>query len=318
MVICYGTRFTSVEDPVLLDLLDATEKVSTLRSTNRNLQDYVPLLRLLPNSPRTAQAKEAVDEKTAAPCTTESLLNDSSKSKLTLDDLKAITVSLVSGGFETMATTSSAALGFLATQEGQAVQDRFYDSLMSTYGSVTTAWDKVVVEEENEYTVALVREMLRYYAPIQFLPQRKTEKPFLWEGITIPKGITVIQNAQSINHDKGLYGEDADKFRPERWLKEETQGVSPPPAPYHYAFGAGSRACPAIAISNRLLYTTFARLILLFRVQADTDGLMDTNYITYNRDPTLQTCKPKDHSFRLILRSEDEKLMEECFQMSRQ
>jgi cytochrome P450 len=44
--------------------------------------------------------------------------------------------------------------------------------------------------------------MLRYFAPIQFLPPRQTTKEFVWNGATIPKGVTVMQNTQAINHSE--------------------------------------------------------------------------------------------------------------------
>jgi phenylacetate 2-hydroxylase len=127
--------------------------VSRFRSTNKNFQDYVPLLRYLPANGRTALAasvreqrdewldslfdtvKEAVEKGTAKDCVTEKLLNNSGKTKLTLDDMKSINVSLVSGGYETLATTATATIGFLATEEGQRVQERAFADLMKVYGS---------------------------------------------------------------------------------------------------------------------------------------------------------------------------------------
>lgn len=191
---------------------------NSFRSTNRNIQDYVPLLRYLPNSKRSVLAAQVRDERdrwladlfasvqqavrdgTAKPCIVESLLTESSKAELTLSDIQSINVSLVSGGFETVATTGLACLGLLATPEGQAIQDRAYKDLMSCHDSIQDVWETSIAEEKSPYVVALVREMLRYFAAIQFLPPRQTMKEFTWQGVRIPKGVTVIQNAQAINH----------------------------------------------------------------------------------------------------------------------
>lgn len=115
-------------------------------------------------------------------------------------DIKSINVSLVSGGFETVSTTMLAGLGWLASDEGQVYQEKVFNDLIIVYGDVETAWDKVVIEERSDVTVALYKEMLRYFAAIQLLPPRQTMKDFEWNGITIPKGVSVYMNAQAINH----------------------------------------------------------------------------------------------------------------------
>jgi phenylacetate 2-hydroxylase len=180
----------------------------------------VPFLRYLPNSKRSVLAAQVRDERdqwleelfigvqeavkngTAKPCIVENLLNESGKTQLTMGDIQSINVSLVSGGFETVATTGLACLGLLASLEGQAIQDRAYEDLINSHGSVEDVWETSITDEKSPYVVALVREMLRYFAAIQFLPPRQTMKEFTWQGVRIPKGVTVIQNAQAINHGK--------------------------------------------------------------------------------------------------------------------
>lgn len=245
----------------------------------------------------------------------------------------------MSGGFETVSTTGQAGLGFLASPEGQKIQQKVVDDLLLVYESTQEAWEKVITEEKSPYTVALVKEIFRYFAPIQLLPPRAAFRDFEVNGVQIPKGVSIYVNAQAVNHgmykiqpssvvislvhghsrntvpDKSLYGEDADVFRPERWL----DGDNNVPLPYNFSFGAGSRACPAIPISNRLLYAVFARILLQFKVEPPKSGaLLDTNYITYNSDTTVQTCMPKKYSVRLVPRaSETDSVMVRCFADSR-
>lgn len=56
----------------------------------------------------------------------------------------------------------------------------------------------------------------------------------------------MIMNAQEANHDKSWYGGDAAIFNPKRFLGSDT------PLP-HLTFGAGSRICPAVGLSNRII-----------------------------------------------------------------
>lgn len=117
--------------------------------------------------------------------------------------------------------------------------------------------------------------------------------------------------------DKSYYGEDADIFRPERWL-DEKRPIGPP---YHFSFGAGSRACTGIAISHRVLYISFARLLLHFKVLPAADGsLLDAHYARFNADTTQQTAHPHAYKIRLEPRlpaKEAADLRERCFEVSR-
>ncbi|OJD29614.1 cytochrome p450 [Diplodia corticola] len=328
-LLCYASRFASPADPLLADILATAHAVSTFRSTNGNDQDHVsPLLCYVPIpsmraqtrgwSERRALAKslsarrdvwldallervrKAVGEGRAVSCIAEGLLRDGDVegAKLNEAEIRSINVGLVSGGFETLATTAVAGLGFLSSEEGQGVQRKAYEAVMEAYGgNVEEAWEKCLGEEKVEYVVALVREMLRYYCAIQLLPPRQTFKEMEYEGVRIPKGVTVYVNAQAINHDETAYGPDAHVFRPERWLDPDNKFKVP--APYHYSYGAGSRACTAIALSNRILYTMFVRLIIHFKFTASKEAPPTLDYIDFNENRKDASVLPK--RFRLKL-----------------
>lgn len=218
-LLCYAARFDDVNDPLLHDILTTAHAVSTFRSTNGNDQDYVPLLRWLPN-PRRALARaltarrdvwlEALLDRVRAAvhagkpvdCIAAGLLKGEGEVGLSEAEIRSINVGLVSGGFETLATTGIAGLGFLSTAEGQGVQQRAYEAIMAVYGSVGEAWERCLHEEKVEYVVVLVREMLRYYCAIQLLPPRQTLREMEYNGVRIPKGVTVYVNAQAINHGR--------------------------------------------------------------------------------------------------------------------
>ncbi|EPE34768.1 Cytochrome P450 [Glarea lozoyensis ATCC 20868] len=310
LMMCYGFRIADIDDPLLHNILNVAHSVSTFRSTNMNPQDYVPFLRYLPANERSKIAikdrerrdiwleellqkvQTAIDNGEEVSCLSEGLLKDKSSEKLTKEEIKSINVSLVSGGFETVSTTAAAGLGFLSSPEGQDTQKRAYEAIMEVYSSDEEAWEKCISEETVPYVVALVREMLRYYAAIQLLPPRQTMKSFNWRGNMIPKGLSVYMNAQAINH--------------ERWL--ESEGFAPP-LPYHYSFGAGSRMCPAVSISNRLLYATFVRLLVQFKITASPSEPPNTHYIEYNREKEGATAMMKPYKILLQQRMNEEKLM---------
>ncbi|KAL2822238.1 cytochrome P450 [Aspergillus cavernicola] len=316
---CYGTRMASAEDPLLHRILHVAHSVSSFRSTNNNIQDYVPLYRYLPaSSERTQLATndrntrdlwlnelyqkvvDAVSTGKSTNCISAGLLREpetGKQPKLTEAEIKSINVSFVSGGFETLATSGLACIAMLSTPQGQAIQEKAYADILAHHGSVQSAWDECLLVEKSPYVVALVREGLRYYAPNPLLSPRQTIKPFAWRGVPIPSGLSVHMNAQSINHDTAAYGADADVFRPERWL--EDTAVKPP---YQYSYGAGSRMCPAVGISNRVLYATYVRLLVHFWVRASESVPPTVDYVGFNEDPSGQSAMPKRFRVRLELR----------------
>ena len=76
-----------------------------------------------------------------------------------------------------------------------------------------------------------------------------------------------------ILHDKTVYGDDVDEFRPERFL----QGNSLNPDIPHpdAAFGFGRRACPGQDMAWSSMWLTIASILFLFDItkQADENGI---------------------------------------------
>lgn len=291
------------------------------RSTNNNLQDYVPLYRYLPKGDRGRTAindrqtrdlwlnelyQKVVDRIATGQetnCISAGLLKEKESSNLSESEIKSINVSFVSGGFETLAISGLACISYLSTKEGQLVQEKAYEDIIAHHGDADRAWDECLLEEKSPYVVALVREGLRYYTPLPLLNPRQTIKPFQWRSIHIPQGLSVHINTQSVNHDPACYGPDAHVFRPERWLEEDEGDLKKPPGPpYQFSFGAGSRMCPAVGISNRILYATYVRLLLHFRLKASEEQPPVVDYVGFNEDPSGQSAIPKRFKIQLILR----------------
>ena len=119
------------------------------------------------------------------------------------DDIKTILGGLVSGGFDTIATTAIAGIMYLASKDGQAVQQKAYDDILQIYGSAQEAFREAVNNEASQYVVAFAREILRFYPPIHLLPPRQTIKEFTdSNGVRVPKGVMILPNCQAINRGK--------------------------------------------------------------------------------------------------------------------
>lgn len=138
-------------------------------------------------------------------------------------------------------------VGWLSTSTGHAYQAELHSAIMAAYGGDRhRAWDMAFREENVPIVVSFYKETLRYWTTTPFATPRTAAKNVKYRGTTIPKGMTMIMNAQQGNHDTDWYGSDALEFKPQRFLDNDT---SLP----HLTFGAGSRICPAAALSNRII-----------------------------------------------------------------
>ena len=73
------------------------------------------------------------------------------------------------------------------------------------------------------YLNAVCNEVLRYYAPVP-LTVRESAVDTTILGQRIPKGTTILLCPWATNKDASLWGPDADKFIPERWLTPDGAG----------------------------------------------------------------------------------------------
>jgi cytochrome P450 len=76
------------------------------------------------------------------------------------------------------------------------------------------------------YLQAVVREGLRIHPPLSNVVPKKVPKggdSIVLDGKThfLPEGTNIGYNVWGVHREKTIFGEDAEVFRPERWLIEE-------------------------------------------------------------------------------------------------
>ena len=69
------------------------------------------------------------------------------------------------------------------------------------------------------YVRAIIKEVIRWRPAIRLADHTATEDG-LYEDVFIPKGTTCTANIWQCNHDRAIFGDDADDFKPERHLGE--------------------------------------------------------------------------------------------------
>lgn len=74
------------------------------------------------------------------------------------------------------------------------------------------------------YLHAVISEATRLHPSIMWQLLRKAPQDLTVDGFTIPPGTNVGISPRAQNRDPDIWGEDANEFRPERWIEDEEKG----------------------------------------------------------------------------------------------
>ncbi|MFZ5479500.1 MAG: cytochrome P450 [Myxococcota bacterium] len=195
-------------------------------------------------------------------------------------------------GHETTAGALSYALYYLATHpeaEARLVAE-VDDVLGRDFSRVPTVRDV----ERLDYTLRVMKEALRLNPTAPAFSRVAVRDTVIAGKWPIARGEKVIVLLRGLHSNAAHWGEDADRFEPDRFLPAAVEARHP--NAYH-PFGLGMRSC--IGFQFALLE---ARLILARIYQRYLPRLADPAY-TLAHVPTL-TVKPRDLLLRFTRRSE--------------
>ena len=124
------------------------------------------------------------------------------------------------------------------------------------------------------YVRAIIREVLRWRPALPLGLPHTTAEDDWYEGMFIPKGVTCMANIWQCNHDKAVFGDDADDFKPERHLGDNGELLPGPKETNqegHVSFGFGRRVCVGRHQANESLFIHTARILWAATVQCARD-----------------------------------------------
>ena len=147
-------------------------------------------------------------------------------------------------------------------------QEKILSELRSTFAEakdeLPLSFD-TVQSSHLPYISAVFNESLRFYPPVPVEFKESTAETTFPDGTFLPKGSVVMWAPWAMGRSKNLWGDDADSFRPERWLVAGDEGerlalktVSPFVFP---VFNGGPRACLGKKMAELLAAHVVARLI---------------------------------------------------------
>ncbi|EXL64912.1 hypothetical protein FOPG_18843 [Fusarium oxysporum f. sp. conglutinans race 2 54008] len=152
------------------------------------------------------------------------------------------------------------------------------------------------------YLEACVREAMRMHPGVCMLLERYVPESGLKlpDGSFVPPGTAVGTNPYVAGRNKGVYGTDADTYRPERWLRNEgetREEYNKRMRLYNAAdltFGGGSRACIGRYLAELELYKIVATLINKYEISLmDPDAPWVVTGNWFPRQRGLNCCLKK-------------------------
>ncbi|KAI1786391.1 cytochrome P450 [Ganoderma leucocontextum] len=228
------------------------------------------------------------------------------KEKLTDEELLAQMSTFILAGMDTSSNALSRTLHLIS--QNPSVQAKLRAEIVEARGGPggdsDIPFDDVM---KLPYLDAVCRETLRLHAPVQVsgrtasrdvvlplsAPMKAKDGSEISE-LFIPRGTTVITNLQASNRNKALWGEDADEWRPERWLSPLPEALEEARIPGVYSnlmtFTGGARSCIGFKFSQLEMKIILFALIPAFSFEL-TDKLITWNSSTVNY-PTMGEEKP--------------------------
>ncbi|KAI1310740.1 cytochrome P450 [Xylaria venustula] len=112
------------------------------------------------------------------------------------------------------------------------------------------------------YTMAAFYEALRLYPPIPFEIREAERATTLPDGTFLPEKAIIVWSLWAMNRSKTIWGEDADLFRPERWLADgKLIAKSSSEFPVFYG---GPRTCLGKRMAEIIATQVIATMLLKF------------------------------------------------------
>ncbi|KAG8531450.1 uncharacterized protein KY384_003079 [Bacidia gigantensis] len=147
------------------------------------------------------------------------------------------------------------------------------------------------------YTMAVFNETLRLYPPVPVELKECTADTTFPDGTWLPQGSIAIWAPWSIGRSQQTWGQDADKFRPERWLTQDKDGetILIVKTAFEFpVFNGGPRSCLGKRMAELLAVYVVADLSYHFKFCEDqyrsTRTKRSQNSLTLPMEGGLLVC----------------------------
>ncbi|XP_022059754.1 cytochrome P450 3A27-like [Acanthochromis polyacanthus] len=214
--------------------------------------------------------------------------DESSVKGLTDQEILAQAMIFIFAGYETSSSTLSFTAYNLATNP--RVQKTLQKEIDETFPEkVRPTYDALM---QMEYLDMVVNESMRLY-PIANRLERMSKTSVEVNGVTIPKGTTVMIPVYALHRDPSLWPEP-EAFKPERFSKENKDNIDP------YAFlpfGAGPRNCIGMRFAQLMMKLAMVEVLQNFSFvtckETDIPMVLANDGFTTPKNPIKLKLEPR-------------------------
>ncbi|KAI1745229.1 cytochrome P450 [Xylaria scruposa] len=200
-------------------------------------------------------------------------------------------MSTISGAGDTTASTIAAMLFYL--MKNPETLKKLENELTAAGIQGVPAFAEV---SKLPYLNAVLRESMRVFTPLSFPMERLVPAGgAVIAGMYFPEGTSVGCMPAAIHLNKGVFGDDVDEFRPERWLIEDREQLRLMEAA-HMGFSRGRRNCLGQNIAVLSMKKVVPALIMKFKFDlVDSNASLKADYATAAAvvEPIYVTSKVK-------------------------
>ncbi|ORY12071.1 cytochrome P450 [Clohesyomyces aquaticus] len=192
-------------------------------------------------------------------------------SPLTPSQKRAHVTLLIQAGADTTGTALGSILRFLVTNKDALRRAQQEIDAADKGGLLSTPILYDETRQHLPYFAGCIKEGLRLNPPATNLFARIAPAggKFI-DGHFVPGGTEITSNAYVVQRDRALYGDDAEHFKPERWLESEKRSFELDAA--QFVFGVGSRVCLGKDIALMELYKLLPETIRRFDIALESPG----------------------------------------------
>lgn len=184
-----------------------------------------------------------------------------------------LTSDVVIAGADTTAITMRAL--FYYCLKDQRVWNKLQDEVRERFPPNEPA--AIVDARQSPYLEAVINETLRYHPAVSMTMERIVPEGGLNlpDGSHVPAGSFVGMNPYIVGRNKSIFGEDADTFKPDRWLKQKGESeVAFQQRMQRFGtatltFGGGSRICLGRNLSVMEVFKVVPTLISTFDIELE-------------------------------------------------
>ncbi|GLJ29864.1 hypothetical protein SUGI_0590240 [Cryptomeria japonica] len=212
--------------------------------------------------------------------------------QLTLRDVKALILDMVSGSTETTSSTVEWAMAELL--QNPEIMKRAQEELKQAVGL-----DHRVEESHLSrlpYMDAIVKETLRLHPTVPLLVPHSPDKTCQISGYVIPKGAEIMINVWKIQRNPEVWKNPL-VFDPERFMQDPHKWEYNGREFDYIPFGSGRRICAGISMATRMVHYTLASLLHSFDWSLQSGEKVDMSekfgFVMHKAVPLVAIPKPR-------------------------